>query len=68
MESMMFDTSQSDTAFSLSDTIIFNTDSLPTQDTLRDHCLGSADLWVQKRRANMPYLPSRRLPAVVGTG
>ena len=50
------------------DTIIFNTDSPPTQDTLRDHCLDSADSWVLKRRANLPYLPSRRLPAVVGGG
>ncbi len=64
----MFDTSQSDTAFSLSDTIVFNLDSPPNQDTLRDHCLGSADLWVQKRRANLPYRPSQRLPAVVGGG
>jgi hypothetical protein len=61
MESMMFYTSQKDI-------ILFSHDRLPGQDTLRDHCLDSAESWVLKRRANLPYLPARRLPAVVGGG
>ncbi len=47
---------------------LFSSNRLPGQDTLRDHCLESADSWVLKRRANLPYLPARRLPAVVGGG
>ncbi len=57
----MFDTSQNDTIF-------FNDDSLPDQDTLKQHCLEPASLWVLKRRANLPYLPPRRLPAVTRGG
>jgi hypothetical protein len=39
-------------------------ETLPNPDTLKDHCLDSASLWILKRRANLPYLPPRRLPAV----
>ncbi len=39
-------------------------DRLPNQDTLKQHCLDPASLWMLKRRANLPYLPPRRLPAV----
>ena len=57
----MFDTSQNWT---------FNTedDRLPDPDTLKQHCLESTALWVLKRRANLPYLPPRRLPAVARGG
>ena len=53
----MYDTSQN---------IIYITedDSAPTPETLRQHCLDTASLWVLKRRANLPYLSPRRLPAV----
>ncbi len=57
----MFDTSQIDTIF-------FNDDSLPSQDTLKEHCLDSASLWVLKRRANLPHLPPQHLPAVAHGG
>jgi hypothetical protein len=40
-------------------------DSLPNPNTFEQHCLESAARWVLKRRANLPYLPPRRLPAVV---
>ena len=53
----MFDTSQNG-AFYTED------DNLPNPDTLKQHCLESASLWVLKRRAKLPYLPPRRLPAV----
>ncbi len=53
----MFDTSQNDTIF-------FNDDRLPNPDTLKQHCLEPAAFWVLKRRANLPYLPPQRLPAV----
>jgi hypothetical protein len=43
-------------------------DGLPDQDTLKQHCLESASLWVLKRRANLPYVPPRRLPAVARGG
>ena len=53
----MFDTCQN---------VIFfpEDDSVPNPDTLKQHCIESASLWVLKRRANLPYLPPRRLPAV----
>jgi hypothetical protein len=57
----MFDTSQNDTIF-------FNDDSLPSQDTLKEHCLESASLWVLNRRANLPHLPPQHLPAVANGG
>jgi hypothetical protein len=57
MEGMMFDTSQNGT-------FIPEDDRLPNPDTLKQHCLDPAALWVLKRRANLPYLPPRRLPAV----
>lgn len=37
-------------------------------DTLKQHCLKSASLWVLKRRRNLPYLPPRCLPAVARGG
>jgi hypothetical protein len=40
----------------------------PDPDALKEHCLESASLWVLKRRANLPYLPVRRLPAVARGG
>jgi hypothetical protein len=57
MEVSMFDTSQN---------IIFipEDDSAPTPETLKQQCLDTASLWVLRRRANLPYLPPRRLPAV----
>ena len=39
-----------------------------TPDTLKQHCLGSAELWVLKRRANRPGPPERHLPAVAKAG
>ncbi len=57
----MFDASQNDT-------ILFNDDSLPDQDTLKQHCLDPATLWVLKRRANLPYMPPQRLPVVASGG
>ena len=39
-------------------------DGLINPDTLKQHCLESASLWVLKRRANLPNLQHRRLPAV----
>ncbi|MGR3716107.1 MAG: hypothetical protein ACU0B1_05105 [Thermohalobaculum sp.] len=57
MEGMMFDTSQIVTLFT-------EDDRLPNPDTLKQYCLDPAALWVLKRRANLPYLPPRRLPAV----
>jgi len=43
-------------------------DGLPDQDTLKQHCLESASLWVLKRRANLPYMRPRCLPAVARGG
>jgi hypothetical protein len=43
-------------------------DSLPNQDTLKQHCLESASLWVLKRRATLPHIPPSRLPAVARGG
>ena len=57
MEGLMFDTSQNGTFFP-------EDHSLPNSDTLKKHCLDSASLWVLKRRANLPYRPPQRLPAV----
>ncbi len=57
----MFDTSQNGT-FPAED------DSLPNPDTLKQHCLDPAALWVLKRRANLPYCPPQRLPAVAHGG
>ena len=53
----MFDTSQN---------VIYlpEDDQLPSPETLKQHCLESASLWVLKRRANLPYLPPQRLPIV----
>ena len=56
MESIMFDASQNDTIFFNDDSL---DDSLPNQDTLKEHCLESAALWELKRRANLPYRPPR---------
>ena len=53
----MFDTSHNVTFLPVED-------HLPDQDTLKQHCLDSASLWILKRRANLPYLAPRRLPAV----
>ena len=53
----MFDTSQNPT-------ILADDDRLQIPDRLKRHCLGSASLWVLKRRANLPYLTPQRLPAV----
>ncbi len=53
----MFDTTQYGT-------FIPEDDRLPNPDTLKQHCLDPAALWVLKRRANLPYLPPRRLPTV----
>ena len=53
----MFDTSQNVICFT-------EDDSVPNPDTLKQHCLESASLWVLKRRANLPYRPPQRLPAV----
>jgi hypothetical protein len=39
-------------------------DGLVNPDTLKQHCLESASLWVLKRRANLPNVQHRRLPAV----
>ncbi len=57
----MFDTSQNGT-------FIPEDDSLPNPDTLKQHCLDPAALWVLKRRANLPYLAPPRLPAVARGG
>jgi hypothetical protein len=57
MEDSMFDTSQNVIYFP-------EDDRLPTPETLKQHCLEPASLWVLKRRANLPYLSPRRLPAV----
>ncbi len=53
----MFDTSQNGIVYP-------EDDSLPNPDTLKQHCLEPAALWVLKRRANLPYLAPRRLPNV----
>lgn len=37
-------------------------------DTLKQHCLESASLWVLKRRANLPYMRPRCLPVVARGG
>jgi hypothetical protein len=37
-------------------------------DTLKQHCLESASLWVLKRRANLPSMAPRCLPAVARGG
>ncbi len=57
----MFDTSQNGTFYT-------EDDRLANPDTLKQLCLESASLWVLKRRANLPYLPPRRLPAVARGG
>jgi len=57
MEGMMFDTTQYGT-------FIPEDDSLPNPDTLKQYILDPAALWVLKRRANQPYCPPQRLPAV----
>ena len=57
----MFDTSQIVTLFP-------EDDRLPNPDTLKQHCLESAALWVLKRRANLSYLPPQRLPTVARGG
>jgi hypothetical protein len=61
MEGMMFDTSQNGFYFP-------EDDRLPNPDTLKQYILDPAALWVLKRRANLPYLPPRRLPAVARGG
>jgi hypothetical protein len=43
-------------------------DGLVNQDTLKQHCLESASLWMLKRRADLPTPSPRRLPAVVRGG
>jgi len=43
-------------------------DHLADPDTLKHQCLESASLWVLKRRANLPYMRPRSLPAVARGG
>lgn len=56
--------------FDSSETVVYLTDEkrLPTEDELREHCVASAEIWVLKRRANLPYLGPQRLPAVARAG
>ena len=56
--------------FDSSKDVVYLTDKkrLPDQDQLRDACLESAALWSLKRRAHLPYLAPRRLPAVARAG
>jgi hypothetical protein len=58
---MMFDNSQNVICFP-------EDDHLPSPETLKQHCLEDASLWVLKRRANLPYLPPQRLPCVTRGG
>jgi hypothetical protein len=37
-------------------------------DTLKQHCLESASLWVLKRRANRPHMRPQSLPVVARGG
>ena len=57
----MFDTNQNGT-------FIPEDDRLPNPDTLKQYILEPAALWVLKRRANLPYCPPQRLPAVARGG
>ncbi|MDH3665906.1 MAG: hypothetical protein OEN23_03160 [Paracoccaceae bacterium] len=56
--------------FDSSETVLYLTEEqrLPDQDELRERCLQSAEIWVLKRRAKLPYLAPRRLPAVARSG
>ncbi len=61
MEGLMFDSGE---------TVLYLTEKqrLPDQDELRERCLAPAEVWVLKRRANLPYLGPQRLPAVARAG
>ncbi len=56
--------------FDSSETVLYLSDEqrLPGQDELRERCLQTADIWVLKRRAKLPYLAPQRLPAVTRSG
>ncbi len=56
--------------FDSGETVLYLTEKqrLPDQDELRERCLAPAEVWVLKRRANLPYLGPQRLPAVARAG